>query len=71
MIPIQSSHLLAVGYDERTLVLTIQFEGGEVYDYLGVPQHIYADLLSSQPHPWTAMGRIVRCYRFVRRGRVA
>lgn len=68
---IQSSHLRAVGYDSAREVLTVQFGGGEVYDYLHVPRWVYQDLLVAQPHPWTAMGPTVKCYPYVRRGRVA
>ena len=68
---IQSSHLRAVGYDADRQVLTVQFGGGEVYDYLHVPRRVYEDLLAYQPHPWTAMGPTVKCYPYVRRGRAA
>lgn len=46
MVPVSSSNLSFVGYDRDTSVLRIQFKHG-IYDYLGVPIHIYEQLLSS------------------------
>ena len=71
LYPIRSSNLRAVGYDRLRHVLTVQFHGGEIYDYFRVPESVYAGLLAYQPHPWTAMRRIVMRYPSRRRGRAA
>jgi hypothetical protein len=60
--PIRSSHLLAIGYDADDQTLAVQFEGGAVYQYYGVPQSLYQRMLDSQPHPWSAVCRSLRRY---------
>ena len=66
--PITSSHLRAAGYDEATRTLSVQFEGGEIYDYYDVPPSVYDEMLNAQPHPWTAVNRELRAgYEYRRR----
>ncbi|WP_354670850.1 KTSC domain-containing protein [Actinomadura sp. DC4] len=55
-----SSHLLAAGYDPASRTLSVQFEGGAIYEYYDVPPSIYEEMLSAQPHPWTAVNRKLR-----------
>lgn len=57
---IASSHLSAAGYDEKKKILSVQFEGGEIYDYFDVPPAVYQEMLDAQPHPWTAVNRQLR-----------
>jgi len=47
MIPVQSSNLVAVGYDNGTLV--IEFRSG-TYEYSGVPLSVYQGLMSAHSH---------------------
>lgn len=35
-----------VGYDLRTSTLEIEFRSGEVWQYYGVPEHIFAEMMS-------------------------
>lgn len=46
MIPVSSSNLVSVGYDESSMILRVQFNSG-VYDYFGVPKNIFEGLLSA------------------------
>lgn len=46
MIPVCSSNLVAVGYDNQTATLRIQFNYG-MYDYHNVPVVIFHNLLNS------------------------
>jgi len=71
LYPISSSNLRAVGYDRANRVLTVQFHGGEIYDYFHVPEGVFRGLFAYQPHPWTAMRRVVMSYPSRRRGRAA
>lgn len=41
LVPVLSSHLRAMGYDETTGELQIQFWNGTIYAYYGVPMDIY------------------------------
>lgn len=45
MIPVSSSDLSAVGYENRTLY--IRFHCGGTYAYSGVPESIYIGLLNA------------------------
>lgn len=46
MIPVSSSNLSAVGYDEFSMTLRVQFKSG-AYDYSNVPKNIFDGLLSA------------------------
>lgn len=43
--PIQSSSILSVGYDAETETLAIEFASMAVYEYFGVPQKVYDEML--------------------------
>lgn len=45
MIPVDSSNLASVGYENRTLY--IAFNSGGLYSYAGVPESIYQELLAA------------------------
>lgn len=45
--PVNSSNLVSAGYDPTTGTLEIEFKGGDVYTYSGVPQTIYDGLMSA------------------------
>jgi hypothetical protein len=47
MIRVNSSAIHAVGYDAESGRMTIRFTSGKVYDFCGVPQHVYASLMSA------------------------
>lgn len=42
-----SSHLERVRYDEDSMVLEIEFHGGDQYQYFDVPKNIYEGLISA------------------------
>lgn len=44
-----SSNLVSVGYDTSSLILRIQFKNA-TYDYFGVPEHIYNELMNAPSH---------------------
>ncbi len=47
MTPVSSSNIAAVGYDEDTKMLTVQFNNGRTYRYAGVPNGEYQNLLNA------------------------
>jgi hypothetical protein len=47
MTPVSSSNLAAVGYDNESATLRIQFLHGGIYDYQGVPADIYEGLINA------------------------
>ncbi|MET3508569.1 KTSC domain-containing protein [Halalkalibacter oceani] len=46
MVPVSSSNLNSVGYDENTQTLRIDFHNG-TYDYYNVPRSVYDGLLNA------------------------
>lgn len=46
-VPVQSSNLSSVGYDPDTLTLEVEFQHGGVYQYFGVPGHVYEGLIGA------------------------
>ena len=48
--PVQSSNLLSVGYDSDTQTLEIEFRDGGIYQYYGVPEMVYRQLLTATSH---------------------
>ncbi len=49
-VPVSSSNLSSVGYDESNQVLEIEFHGGRVYQYFDVPKRIHQELMSANSH---------------------
>ena len=44
---VNSTNLVTVGYDQAMQVLEVEFQSGNVYQYLDVPEHVYQDLMTS------------------------
>lgn len=44
---VASSNIAAVGYDENTQTLEIEFLSGSIYQYFGVPQNMYDQLMTA------------------------
>ena len=47
LVKVKSSNLDAVGYDESSSTLRILFHTGVAYDYSGVPQELYNQLMEA------------------------
>jgi hypothetical protein len=48
--PVSSSNLRAVAYDPTNKALFIEFHGGSVYEYSGVPSIVYDNLMAASSH---------------------
>lgn len=59
MIPIVSTHLTEVGYDEVSETLRVKFYNGTLYEYHNVPKSIFTSLMDA-----ASPGRFF--HRFVR-----
>ena len=46
-VPVTSSALSSVGYELNTLTLEIELSNGRVYQYFGVPETVFQDLMNS------------------------
>ena len=42
---VTSSKVAAIGYDRPTQTLEVQFVKGSVYQYYGVPEHLYEKIM--------------------------
>ena len=62
LISIQSDSVRAAGYDGASMVMTVQFDNGALYEYYGVPADLWTAFVLAQPHPWSQVGypRLVR-----------
>lgn len=47
---VDSSNLKSIGYDNGSQILEIEFPNGAVYQYYGVPQRIYVELMQAESH---------------------
>jgi len=56
LISIQSDNVRAAGYDEASMVMTVQFDNGALYEYYGVPTDLWTSFVAAQPHPWSQVG---------------
>lgn len=41
---VSSSNLAAVGYDPMTQTLEVEFHGGRIYQYYGVPERMFEEI---------------------------
>lgn len=46
--PVSSSNIVSVGYDDKKLTLEVEFSGGGVYTYSGVPKKTYDGLMKAE-----------------------
>jgi hypothetical protein len=65
-VAVSSSALESVGYDPRTRTLELEYAGGGVYRYLGVPPREHATLLRAASLGAYVNARIKPRYRCVR-----
>ncbi len=63
MISVESSNIAAIGYDEESATLTIQFKKGGAYEYYDVPQYEYDGLMAADSHGVYANANIYKAYR--------
>lgn len=46
-LPIDSSNLKSVGYDEARGILAVEFQSGAIFHYYQVPLHVFEDMGSA------------------------
>ena len=45
--PVESSNLASVGYEVETSTLEIEFHNSGIYQYFGVPENVYQELMNA------------------------
>jgi hypothetical protein len=63
---VSSSNILSIGYDPDSSTLEIEFKGGSVYQYAGVPQAEFDGLMGAGSHGVYFNGNIKHCYPCVK-----
>lgn len=46
-VPVSSSNIASVGFDESNQVLEVEFISGSIYEYYGVPAHVFRELIEA------------------------
>ena len=64
-LAVQSSLLASVAYDHGRAILQLEFDGGAVYQYFGVPVQSYQELLQAASHGAYFNRHIRSLFRFV------
>jgi hypothetical protein len=67
-LPVSSSNLTSVGYDEVGQVLEVEFRHGGVYQYVGVSRSVYDEFMSAASLGGYLARRIKPRYPFRRVG---
>ena len=45
-----SSNIRSIGYDQISMVLEVEFLNGSVYQYIGVPESLFNELMKAPSH---------------------
>jgi len=48
LIPVKSSNIKAVGYNELKMKLRVEFKSGGTYEYKDVPRKVWMDFIESK-----------------------
>jgi hypothetical protein len=56
LIAIQSDNVSAAGYNDSSMVMTVRFDSGALYEYYNVPPELWTAFVAAQPHPWSQIG---------------
>lgn len=66
MINVVSSNVAAVGYDEESQTLQVEFNNGSTYQYFDVPEEIFNGLLSAESVGQFLNQKVKGSYRYSR-----
>lgn len=65
-IPVESSNIASIGYDEESSTLEIEFLNNTIYQYFDVPYSVYKDLIEAGSKGKYFAQQIKGYYRFVK-----
>ncbi|WP_312253169.1 KTSC domain-containing protein [Stenotrophomonas sp.] len=66
--PVASSNIAAIGYDEPSQTLEVEFTGGAIYQYYNVPLPIFEQLMQSSSKGQFLAHQIKNSYAYSRTG---
>ncbi|MDR7089960.1 KTSC domain-containing protein [Cellvibrio fibrivorans] len=64
MVSVESSNVAAVGYDEDSSTLQVEFKNGTTYQYFDVPQHQFIGLRDADSVGGYLAAHIKGSYRY-------
>lgn len=62
--PVKSSNIAAIGYDESSATLEIEFLNSSIYQYFDVPKHIYLEMMGADSQGKYLAQHIKGVYRY-------
>ena len=65
-IPVISSNISSIGYDEDTSTLEIEFHSGAIYQYFDVPPNVYQGIIEASSIGQYFAQYIKGYYRYVK-----
>ena len=68
MIPVESSKIQAIGYEASPMILRVEFHKDGVFEYYGVPELVYNELMEADSHVTYFTRSIKDRYRYVKVG---
>lgn len=63
---VQSSNVAEIGYESNSMILEVQFNKGEIYQYLDVPESTFIEFLHSDSKGRFLNLHIKPNFRFIR-----
>ena len=61
---VSSSNLASIGYDAENEILEVEFKHSGIYQYFGVPENIYDELMNADSHGVYFSANIRNNYEF-------
>lgn len=65
-LPVSSSNIASVGYDETAMILEVEFKEGRIYQYFDVPRVQFDGILSAGSPTGFLNTNIKPFYRYLR-----
>jgi hypothetical protein len=65
-VPVNSTTIAEIGYDEASRTLEIMFRNGRIYQYFDVPEQEYRTLMAASSHGQYLNQYIKGRYRYAR-----
>lgn len=66
IIPVESSNIKGIGYDEKTKILTVVFKKNTKYRYSDVPKTIYEELMAAESIGKFFHSRIKSIFKYIK-----
>lgn len=60
LVPVQSSMLASLGYDQTTETMVVQFQNGSLYRYDGVPSGTFIAVITDKESQGKSFNRLIK-----------